>query len=89
MWVQRGTLRDSELSPLDKPVPMVSTADIGKVAANILQEQWSGGRTVELEGPTRVTPNEIAATFAKVLGKSVRAEIVPHDSWSLFSSPKG
>jgi NAD(P)H dehydrogenase (quinone) len=77
----------SFLQPLDKPVPMVATADIGKVAAEILQEPWNGHRVVELEGPKRVTPNEIAATFAKLLGKPVRAEIVPHESWeTLFVS---
>jgi uncharacterized protein YbjT (DUF2867 family) len=66
---------------------MVATADIGKVVAKILQEQSSGGRTVELEGPTRVAPNEIAASFAKLLGKPVRAEIVPHETWeTLFRS---
>ncbi len=77
----------SFLQPLDKPVPMVATADIGKVAAEILQEPWNGRRVVELEGPKRVTPNEIAATFAKLLGKPVRAEIVTHESWeTLFKS---
>lgn len=83
---ERGVI-SSFLQPLDKPVPMVATADIGDVAARILQEQWSGRRIVELEGPKRVTPNEIAATLAKLLGKPVRAEIVPHDSWeALFKS---
>jgi len=54
----------SFLQPLNKPVPMVATADIGRVAAELLQETWTGGRVVELEGSHRVTPNEIAATFA-------------------------
>lgn len=77
----------SFLQPLDKPVPMVATADIGKVVAELLQEQWSGRRIVELDGPERVTPNEIAVTFAKLLGRPVRAEIVPHESWeTLFKS---
>ena len=77
----------SFLQPLDKPVPMVATADIGKVAAALLQETWSGHRVVELEGPRRVTPNEIAATFAKLLGRSVRMEVVPRESWeALFKS---
>lgn len=77
----------SFLQPLDKAVPMVATADIGKVAAALLQETWSGQRVVELEGPRRVTPNEIAATFAKLLGRSVRMEIVPRESWeALFKS---
>ena len=55
----------SFLQPLDKPVPMVATADIGRLAAQLLQETWSGHRIVELEGAHRVTPNEIAATFTR------------------------
>jgi uncharacterized protein YbjT (DUF2867 family) len=77
----------SFLQPLDKPVPMVATADIGGVAAELLQEKWSGHRVVELEGPRRVTPNEIAIAFAKILGRNVRTEAVPRASWeSLFKS---
>ena len=77
----------SFLQPLDKPVPMVATADIGRVAAELLRETWSGHRIVELEGPRRVTPNEIAATFANLLGRPVRVEVVPRETWeSLFKS---
>jgi NAD(P)H dehydrogenase (quinone) len=77
----------SFLQPLDKPMPMVATADIGRVAAELLQETWSGRRIVELEGPHRVTPNEIAAAFAKILGRPVRMELVPRETWlALFSS---
>ena len=48
---------------------------------------WNGRRVVELEGPRRVTPNEIAATFARLLDRSVRVEVVPRDSWeALFKS---
>jgi uncharacterized protein YbjT (DUF2867 family) len=83
---RRGVI-PSFLQPLDKAVPMVATADIGKVAAALLQETWSGHRVVELEGPQRVTPNEIATIFAKLLGSSVRMEIVPRESWEgLFKS---
>ena len=77
----------SFLQPLDKPVPMVATEDIGKLAAALLQEPWSGRRVVELEGPRRVAPNEIAAAFAKLLGRPVRMEAVPRASWEeLFKS---
>ncbi len=77
----------SFLQPLDKPVPMVATADIGSVAADLLIETWSGHRVVELEGPRRVTPNQIAATFADLLGRPVRMDIVPRDTWeTLFRS---
>lgn len=77
----------SFLQPLDRPVPMVATIDIGHTAARLLQETWTGHRIVELEGPHRVTPNEIAIAFSKVLGRTVRAEVVPHETWKrLFES---
>ena len=91
IWDVAPATRDgvipSFLQPLDKPVPMVATADVGRVAAELLQEMWTGHRAVELEGPHRVAPNEIAATFTELLGKPVRMEAVPHETWeSLFLS---
>jgi NAD(P)H dehydrogenase (quinone) len=77
----------SFLQPLDKPVPMVATADIGRVAATLLQWEWTGKRVVELEGPRRVSPLDIAAAFSAVLNREVRAQIVPRATWSeLFKS---
>lgn len=77
----------SFLQPLDKPVPMVATADIGCVAAEIIQTEWNGRRVIELEGPHRVSPNDIAATFASLLGRPVKIEAVPRETWeSLFKS---
>jgi uncharacterized protein YbjT (DUF2867 family) len=77
----------SFLQPLDKPVPMVAAADIGKLAAELLQEKCEGHRVIELEGPTRVTPNQVATTLAKLLGKPVRMQVVPRESWdALFRS---
>jgi uncharacterized protein YbjT (DUF2867 family) len=77
----------SFLQPLDRPVPMVATADIGRVAAELLREIWNGHRVIELEGPRRVTPNEIAATFGRLLDRPVRMEAVPRHSWeALFKS---
>ena len=75
-----GVLR-SFLQPLDKPFPMIATKDIGAVAAELLQETWSGTRIVELEGQRRITPNALAAAFTKALGHAVKAEIVPRDTW--------
>jgi NAD(P)H dehydrogenase (quinone) len=77
----------SFLQPVDKPVPMVATADVAHVAAELLQETWNGRRVVELEGLHRVTPQEIATTFADLLGRPVRMEPVPRETWeSLFKS---
>lgn len=76
----------SFLYPLDKPVPMVATEDIGRVAAELLQETWQGRRVVELEG-ARLSPNDVAAAFTRVLGRDVRMDAVPRATWeALFKS---
>ncbi|RQS69783.1 NAD-dependent epimerase/dehydratase family protein [Burkholderia sp. Bp8963] len=71
----------SFLAPLDRAIPMVATRDIGRVAAETLREDWSGTRTVALEGPAQYSPNEIAAAFEQALGRPVRAVIVEESSW--------
>lgn len=71
----------SFLQPLDKPVPMVATDDIGRVAAQLLLDTWTGVRVTELEGPRRVTPNEIAAAFATALDKPVQTNVVLRNEW--------
>ena len=77
----------SFLQPLDKRVPMVATADIGRVAAELLRESWTGRRVVELEGPQRISPDMIAESFARSLGRDVSMSIVPRDTWEeLFRS---
>ncbi|HEV2674951.1 MAG TPA: NAD(P)H-binding protein [Aliidongia sp.] len=75
----------SFLQPLDHPIPMVATADIGRTAADLLGESWSGTRIVELEGPRRYGANDIAAGFATAFGHPVAMQEVPHETWeSLF-----
>jgi uncharacterized protein YbjT (DUF2867 family) len=77
----------SFLQPLDKPVPMVATADIGRIAARLIQEDRLGSNVVELEAPRRITPNQAADTFARILGRPVHAEPVPRKTWEgLFKS---
>lgn len=77
----------SFLQPLDKPFPMISTDDVGRVAGDLLQEEWEGKRVVNLEGPERITPNVIAESFSKLLKKTVRVEMVQRDTWQdLFIS---
>lgn len=84
-----GGVITSYLQPLDKPVPMVATADVGRVAAALLQETWSGVRVVELEGPRRISPNDLADTFARVLGRPVRAEVVDRARWETLFRAQG
>ncbi|AIO39526.1 nmrA-like family protein [Burkholderia cenocepacia] len=79
----------SYLQPLDKPVPMVATADVGRVAAELLQQTWHGVRVVELEGPRRVSPDELARAFSRVLGRHVRAEVVDRRTWETLFRAQG
>jgi NAD(P)H dehydrogenase (quinone) len=81
-----GTLA-SFLQPLDKPVPMIATVDVGRVAAELVQQSWEGVRVIELEADHRISPNEAAATFSQALGRQVEAVVVPRETWlNLFKS---
>jgi NAD(P)H dehydrogenase (quinone) len=77
----------SFLQPLDHPIPMVATDDIGHTAADLLRESWMGLRIIELEGPRRYSANDVAAGFAEAIGHPVQVEPVPRDTWeALFRS---
>jgi NAD(P)H dehydrogenase (quinone) len=77
----------SFLQPLDRHFPMVATVDVGRVAAELLQDDQKGRRIVELEGPRRIAPVEVARALSEVLGRAVRADAVPRDKWeALFTS---
>ena len=78
----------SFLQPLDKAVPMIATADIGSVAAQLLQQDWAGQRVVELEGQW-VSPNDIARALAQLLGRDVHAEVVERDTWEALLRSQG
>jgi len=79
----------SYLQPLDRAVPMVATVDIGRRIAELLGENWSGVRIEEIEAARRVTPNAIAAAFAKALGKPVKAAAVPREKWETIFRGQG
>ena len=83
---ETGIIR-SFLQPMHKKFPMVAASDVGRVAAGLIQDDWTGVRVIELEGPRRLAPNDLADAFASVIGKPVRAVPVPRGSWEeLFLS---
>jgi hypothetical protein len=47
----------------------------------VLQKEWSGQRVIELEGPRRYAPNDVAAAFAAVLDHDVEAKVLPWAEW--------
>lgn len=83
-----GVLR-SFLQPADRAFPMVATKDIGALAAELIQQDWQGTRVVELEGPSRVSPQDLAQAFATVLERPVRLEIVPRADWEATFCAQG
>ena len=79
----------SFLQPTDKAFPMVAAADVGRAAAELIQADWTGVGVVELEGPRRLTPNDLADAFASAMGRPVRAAPVPRNSWDGRSARRG
>jgi NAD(P)H dehydrogenase (quinone) len=84
----KGVIR-SFLMPLDKRFAMVAAKDVGVTAAALIQQRWTGVRVVELEGPARVSPNNLAEAFAAALGRPVRAELIPHQEWEALFRAQG
>ena len=77
----------SFLQPLEHRIPMVATVDIGRTAAAMLGESWTGIRIVELEGPRRYSADDIGKAFSSALGIPVRIHPVARDEWEpLFRS---
>jgi len=67
--------------PLDRKVPQVAAADIGRVVAEAMQEKTEGKEVKELAG-FWTSPEETAEAFGKVLGKEVKAVPVPENQWT-------
>ncbi|HVE59646.1 MAG TPA: NmrA family NAD(P)-binding protein [Pyrinomonadaceae bacterium] len=66
--------------PLNLKIPQVAAADIGRVAAESMQEKTDGKEVKELAG-FWTSPEETAEAVGKVLGKEVKAVPVPEDQW--------
>jgi uncharacterized protein YbjT (DUF2867 family) len=79
----------SYLQPLDKAFPMVATDDIGRTAAELLLEDWRGHRVIEVEGPARVSPNDLAAAFSQALERAVSIKVAPRDGWETTFRAQG
>lgn len=77
----------SFLNPLDKLISMIATKDIGMLAADLLQQSWTGHRIVELEGPSRYSANNVASILSDQLKRDVTAQVIPaHDHQQVYQS---
>lgn len=81
----------SFFQPLDRQIPQVAAADIGRVASDAMQEKTTGVEIKELAG-FWTSPDETAAAFSAVLGREVKAVPIPEEQWlnitKTYNSPK-
>ena len=76
-WASAAALaRDKGMLPsflqrIETPIPMVSTADVGRVAIDELLGAI-GQVTIELAGPADVSPADVARAYSRVLDQPVR-----------------
>jgi uncharacterized protein YbjT (DUF2867 family) len=75
--------------PPDLKIPMVSTMDVGRKAAQVLCERWTGEKIVELAGPADWSAGEVAAAFAEVLGRPVLPAFVPPEARAAMLADAG
>lgn len=71
----------STMLPADLKLPMVAPEDLGRVAARLLQEPIQQIGIHLVEGPNRYSPNDVAAAFAAALGRAVRVNVIPRETW--------
>ena len=76
------------LDPSQK-IPMVSTIDVGRAAAAVLCEDWTGKRVVELGGPKDWSADDVASAFAEGLGRPVKSMLVPPEQRAALLSQEG
>jgi len=60
----------------DKPLHLITTKDLGRVAAHVMKHRSYIGRAIELAGDV-LTPTQMAAAFSKVQRRSVVHKEIP------------
>ena len=61
----------------DRKIPMISTRDIGRIAAEQLIAGGHGQKVLELSGPEDYSPNDVAAALGKILKQAVTVQHAP------------
>jgi uncharacterized protein YbjT (DUF2867 family) len=77
--VQKGILPTMFTDPAH-PITTVATADIGRVAADLLLAP-DAAAVIELEGPEPLSADDAAAVASAALGKPVSVVVLPRDQW--------
>lgn len=67
--------------PADLQIPMNSPLDVAEFIARIIAAGADESKIYELEGPESYTSDDVAKSFAEVLGQKVKAEQIPKEKW--------
>jgi uncharacterized protein YbjT (DUF2867 family) len=90
--VMKAVMAESVLPTFLEPtqrIPMVSTIDVGRAAASLLHEEWTGKRVVELSGPNDLSAGDVASAFAEILGRRVTPMLVPKEHRTTLLAEEG
>lgn len=80
--VKEGAVLPSMHHPVGTPFPSVSARDVGRIAGELLLGPWRPGRRiVHVEGPRRISAEDVASAFGVLLGRKVTAVPVPRTEW--------
>lgn len=74
---------------VEAPLSLVDLEDVAQAAAVVLSESGHVGGIYELTGPDVLTPNQIAAVLSNQLGRNVRAEKMPFETWKRRAEASG
>lgn len=85
---ETGTL-PSMFAPVERSLPMVSVADIGRTAADLLLQGLDAPYLIELHGPQDCSPQDAANILSKLLGKAIRAIATPEAEWDAVFQASG
>jgi NAD(P)H dehydrogenase (quinone) len=67
--------------PVETRLSLVDLDDVAEAAATVFTGEGHGGATYELVGTMPMSQSEVAATFARVLQRGIRAEAEPVETW--------
>jgi uncharacterized protein YbjT (DUF2867 family) len=74
-------LLPSFIAPTGLAVDMVSSRDVGRAVAHALLDPVDGRRVIGVAGPRQISPDDVAAALAGLLGRDVTPSILPRDQW--------
>lgn len=77
----RSDGRLDTLFPAELVLPMVAPPDVARLAAQLLTAPTPETGLYYAEGPARYSPSDVAAAFARALGRKVEVATTPPESW--------